>query len=106
MGVLQLEIIIFIIFSLGLRVSSRRSLEETEILVTHMPHGDFEDLENTRHTPWLPRTGYHTGSPSLLQKVLRVQPLLHIFGHVPEGYGVTRHQDSHTCLSLCLTFHL
>lgn len=64
-----------------------------DILVTHGPpagHGD--------------RTagGRHAGCADLLEAIRRVGPRWHIFGHIHEGYGVTREGPT-TCVnaSLC-----
>jgi predicted phosphohydrolase len=56
-----------------------------DVLITHGPprgHGDA-----------LPN-GARVGCPELLAAVRRVRPRLHVFGHIHEGYGVTR--DEHT----------
>jgi Icc-related predicted phosphoesterase len=58
---------------------------ETDILITHGPpqgHGD-------RTVLW-----QHVGCAELYEAVLRVKPRLHIFGHIHEGYGVTRNADT------------
>jgi Icc-related predicted phosphoesterase len=48
--------------------------EDTDVIVTHGP----------------PDTGEHAGDEELLERVMEVQPLLHIFGHVHAGYGMKR----------------
>lgn len=56
-----------------------------DILITHGPplgHGDVTFR------------GEHVGCHDLLEAVRRVRPRLHLFGHIHEGYGVTR--DAHT----------
>jgi Icc-related predicted phosphoesterase len=53
--------------------------KNTDILVLHGPpykHGDFSPLERV-----------HTGSYSLLQKIMQIQPKLVIAGHIHSGYG-------------------
>ena len=47
---------------------------ETDILVTHVPPRDHLDLDQF-------------GCDNLLQELWRVQPLLHVFGHVHDGHG-------------------
>jgi len=49
--------------------------DHTHILITHMPPHGLRD-------------GRNSGSKSLLDKVKRVQPSIHVFGHIHEGYGV------------------
>jgi Icc-related predicted phosphoesterase len=53
----------------------------TDILVTHGPprgHGDRT------------RRGDLVGCEDLLHVVARIEPALHVFGHIHEGYGTTR----------------
>ena len=52
--------------------------EDTEVLITHGPPKEIGDkLEN----------GDSVGCSELLLRVREVKPLLHIFGHIHEGYG-------------------
>jgi Icc-related predicted phosphoesterase len=52
---------------------------DTDVLITHGPPAGFGDLTagNVR-----------AGCADLLDAVRRVQPALHVFGHIHEGYGV------------------
>jgi Icc-related predicted phosphoesterase len=53
----------------------------TDVLITHGPpwgHGD------------LTHRGERAGCQDLLEAVRRLRPALHLFGHIHEGYGVTR----------------
>jgi len=62
---------------------------DTDILITHGPpilHGDkiiekFAAMQGGRR---------HVGCFKLYDRVLKVKPKFHIFGHIHEGYGVTR----------------
>ena len=59
--------------------------EDTDVLITHGPpfsHGD--------------RTikGEHVGCQDLLEVVELIQPKVHIFGHIHEGYGLTRNEHT------------
>lgn len=59
--------------------------EGIDILVTHGPpagHGDrtFDQRE--------------VGCADLLDAVRRIQPRLHVFGHIHEGYGITREGET------------
>jgi Icc-related predicted phosphoesterase len=59
--------------------------EDTDVLITHGPpfgHGD--------------RTlrGEQVGCQDLLEVVEQIQPKFHIFGHIHEGYGLTRNEHT------------
>ena len=59
--------------------------QETDILITHGPplgHGD-----KAQYT-------YNVGCEELLKAVERVKPLVHVFGHIHEGYGVTTSRET------------
>lgn len=59
----------------------------TDVLLTHCPpHGVLD----------LALDGRNCGSPSLLTKVLEVNPLAHIFGHIHEANGVINLYDNVT----------
>lgn len=62
---------------------------DIDILMTHGPPNGFGDK-----VLW----GNHVGSPSLSsQSLYRIQPRLHVFGHIHEGHG--RWDDEHTALA-------
>ncbi len=53
----------------------------TDVLITHGPpwgHGDLTDR------------GERVGCQDLLEAIRRLRPALHLFGHIHEGYGLTR----------------
>lgn len=52
---------------------------ETDILLTHGPAYGFGDFVLYDQE--------HAGSKALLRHIERVQPRLHVFGHIHEGYG-------------------
>lgn len=62
---------------------------DTDILITHCPpvlHGDkttarYEKIQGGRR---------HVGCFHLYDRVIKVKPVFHIFGHIHEGYGVTK----------------
>jgi len=59
--------------------------KDTDILITHTPpfgHGD-EIM-----------SGEKVGCEELIKFVDAIKPPLHIFGHIHEGYGITRNQDT------------
>ncbi len=55
----------------------------TDILVSHGPPFGIGDYVPGRNGGDLE----HVGSPSLLDRVLKVKPKLHVFGHIHEGRG-------------------
>jgi Icc-related predicted phosphoesterase len=59
--------------------------EDTDVLITHGPplgHGD-RVLQ-----------GESVGCQDLLETVERVQPKIHIFGHIHEGFGITHNENT------------
>jgi len=66
---------------------------DVDVLVTHSPpfgQGDEPAQSGTKY-----RAG-HGGSRVLLERVLEVQPIIHVFGHFHEGHGITTHEDTST----------
>lgn len=64
---------------------------DTDVLITHGPplgHGDRTSR------------GEDVGCADLLARIAEVRPRLHVFGHIHEGYGVTR-DDHTTYLNAC-----
>ena len=60
--------------------------QDTDVLITHGPpygHGDY-----------VPRDKRVTGCLELLKKVVEIKPSYHIFGHIHEGYGRSRSEES------------
>ena len=59
---------------------------DTDVLITHGPpygHGDY-----------VPINKRVTGCAELLKKVIEIKPRLHIFGHIHEGYGVSKSDET------------
>lgn len=54
--------------------------DDIDVLITHGPPA--------RHGGTISR-GVDVGCEDLMEAVLKLQPLVHVFGHVHEGYGVT-----------------
>jgi Icc-related predicted phosphoesterase len=59
--------------------------KNTDILITHGP--PFGILDQTLR-------GEKVGCEMLLEKVNEVQPKLHVFGHIHEGYGMIKKENS------------
>lgn len=53
--------------------------DDTDILITHSPPYGYMDFSIHGNE--------HCGSPSLLERVREINPRLHVFGHIHEGYG-------------------
>jgi hypothetical protein len=58
---------------------------DTEILMTHCPPQGILDLT---------RKGTNGGCSLLAEHIGRVNPIVHVFGHIHEGYGSTRILDT------------
>jgi Icc-related predicted phosphoesterase len=54
---------------------------DTDILITHGP--PYGILDKTKH-------GEHVGCEELLKSVDQIQPKIHVFGHIHEGYGIQK----------------
>jgi Icc-related predicted phosphoesterase len=66
--------------------------DDTDILITHSPPFGILDKHARNHRP--------LGCLFLKKRILEVKPLLHVFGHIHEGYG----QWSE--MPLCNTLHV
>jgi len=61
---------------------------DTDVLITHgPPHGILD------HVKRLDGSEEQTGCPLLLERILSIQPKVHIFGHIHEEYGSIRRND-------------
>lgn len=68
-----------------LKVKFDKIPEDTDILLTHCPPQGILDRTMNNYK--------NVGSEHLLRKVLQVNPLIHTFGHIHEGYGERRFHD-------------
>lgn len=58
---------------------------DTDILITHgPPMGVLDGVQNAFHDPY---NVTHVGCPHLMKAIERVNPKLHIFGHIHEEHG-------------------
>jgi len=85
--------------------------EGTDILLLHGPPRGYGDKVPRRPAPRMCGTfdddkkwpGHeHTGSPSLLERILEVKPKLVVAGHIHSGYGVYKIGDATTFISASL----
>ena len=61
--------------------------ENTDILITHGPaFGFLDDVEGRR--------GIHLGCELLIERIEKVRPKIHVFGHIHSGFG--HYFDGHT----------
>ncbi|KAG9009462.1 hypothetical protein FRB94_014253 [Tulasnella sp. JGI-2019a] len=58
------------------------SIPNVDILMTHGPPHQVHDLT---------MDGAHAGCPTNLERVCKIKPRLHLFGHIHEGRGATIH---------------
>jgi Icc-related predicted phosphoesterase len=67
---------------------------QTDVLITHGPPAGIGDFTVT--------TNENVGCANLVKKVAELQPTLHVFGHIHEGYGkVVRHNTTFLNVSSC-----
>ena len=58
---------------------------DTDILLTHgPPHGILDSCSD----------GFNAGCQDLLEKVTEIKPLIHLFGHIHEAYGVFQNEST------------
>ena len=57
--------------------------EDTDVLITHSPPNGYGDLVNNWRQP-----NTHVGCECLINRIGEINPLVNIFGHIHEGYGV------------------
>ena len=61
----------------------------TDILITHGPPNGYGDLVNNWRQP-----NTNVGCELLLNRILDIKPVLNVFGHIHEGYGVYTNEDT------------
>jgi Icc-related predicted phosphoesterase len=57
--------------------------EDTDVLITHSPPNGYGDLVNNWRQP-----NTHVGCECLINRIGEINPLINVFGHIHEGYGV------------------
>ena len=57
--------------------------EDTDVLITHSPPNGYRDLVNNWRQP-----NTHVGCECLINRIGEINPLVNVFGHIHEGYGV------------------
>jgi len=67
--------------------------KDTDILVTHGPPRGILDQVTARYSD---NQGEHVGCKYLLEKIKEIKPLIHLFGHIHEGYGIKMPTDLET----------
>ena len=61
-------------------------IPEVDILITHSPPYGYLDIGK--------KQGVHCGCPVLREKVDKIKPKIHVFGHIHESFGT--HQTKQT----------
>ena len=57
--------------------------EDTDVLITHGPPNGYGDLVNNWRQP-----NTNVGCECLINRIGEINPLVNVFGHIHEGYGV------------------
>jgi predicted phosphodiesterase len=57
--------------------------EDTDVLITHGPPNGYGDLVNNWRQP-----NTRVGCECLMSRISEINPLVNVFGHIHEGYGV------------------
>lgn len=65
---------------------------DADVIITHGP--PYEILDNVPLSSRYNLGDKHLGCYDLLQKIKKVKPKYHIFGHIHSGYGVTKIDDT------------
>ena len=70
---------------LGTELQAKWSLipEDTDILITHGPPNGYRDLVNNWRQP-----NTNVGCELLTNRIGEIKPLVNVFGHIHEGYGI------------------
>jgi predicted phosphodiesterase len=63
--------------------------EDTDVLITHGPPNGYGDLVNNWRQP-----NTNVGCELLLNRIIDIKPLINVFGHIHEGYGVEYNDDT------------
>jgi predicted phosphodiesterase len=63
--------------------------EDTDVLITHGPPNGYGDLVNNWRQP-----NIHVGCECLINRIKTINPLVNVFGHIHEGYGVQHDGDT------------
>ena len=76
---------------LGTELQAKWSLipEDTDVLITHTPPNGYRDLVNNWRQP-----NANVGCECLLNRIGEIKPLVNVFGHIHEGYGVEYGKDT------------
>jgi 3',5'-cyclic AMP phosphodiesterase CpdA len=63
--------------------------EDTDVLITHGPPSEIKDFVNNWRQPVR-----NVGCELLRFRVEQIKPLVHVFGHIHEAYGVERNEET------------
>ena len=70
---------------LGIELQEKWNMipEDTDVLITHGPPNGYGDLVNNWRQP-----NTNVGCECLINRIGEINPLINVFGHIHEGYGV------------------
>lgn len=76
---------------LGIELQEKWNMipDDTDVLITHTPPNGYRDLVNNWRQP-----NSHVGCECLISRIGEIKPLVNIFGHIHEGYGVEYGKDT------------
>jgi 3',5'-cyclic AMP phosphodiesterase CpdA len=63
--------------------------EDTDVLITHGPPSEIKDFVNNWRQPVR-----NVGCELLRFRVEQIKPMVHVFGHIHEAYGVERNEET------------
>jgi len=63
--------------------------EDTDVLITHGPPNGYRDLVNNWRQP-----NTNVGCELLTNRIGEIKPLVNVFGHIHEGYGIEYGKDT------------
>lgn len=63
--------------------------EDTDVLITHTPPNGYRDLVNNWRQP-----NTNVGCECLRSRLGEIKPLVNVFGHIHEGYGIEYGKDT------------
>jgi Icc-related predicted phosphoesterase len=63
--------------------------EDTDVLITHGPPNGYGDLVNNWRQP-----NVNVGCECLINRIAEIKPILNVFGHIHEGYGVYTNENT------------
>ena len=77
------------------------SIPKCDIILTHGPPYGFGDLcwrpSQFKNNSNIPKYQTHEGSPGLIRKILEIEPKYVFYGHIHEGFGNRKLENTNIC---------